>query len=678
MMRDFFALIYFINTGLKKSCVSNKVMDSNLIQRQLQEEEEARRLDLKELKQKQYDKFSVFLSALEDMAKPDIAGWFVDDSRVTKAEDYQKWRKNLKDGVDLLKTNPNLENVTTFLLTLFPPPGESGGDDGEEKEEGELQEEKRDGTVLVPPSENPNFVFELSGYDLNGKLQEVKQRDIDYQSRVGELPFIKELKPPRQLLILIDNKSYRGDINLLINPIINKYFDNPPQPYIVRQFNQLNPNLYESLTNLIFVIGTKNELSRLNRIQIESYYNNLSNDGSLVFISTEPEAQPVFSHQCKNTQFTTDTDEPPNLRDRFIKFFAGHFFYMKRFVNDNCPLSNVSNCPSKYSPAFATFKYPSQNTDPPLRVSDIDLTTAGWVYLENDELKIGHPTHLVASRHEYLPLNVVSSIDKARHLKTILDNDWSTLLIARQEREERIQDSVIRATKAIDVKIEQENIRYSNLGVTNLGPVREREIHEFKLNSLNQQKGFILNHMLYIQKLNQKFKFLWVRGGGNCLFLSLNSMFALKGMPLLTFDLITRAAVAFLQTFIEPLPQISEEIYMFFQTTMGNPADQIIPTSKEQLYTFVFENLYYETRETYWVYIICWYLRISVSLVKVSVGSELDLQLFKPLDVKYNLNLYDLHFEEGSFPTFYVFLKFGGHYYPMFPVQTIPEKTADW
>ena len=548
-------------------------------------------------------------------------------------------RKNLKDGVDLLKTNPNLENVTTFLLTLltlFPPPS----DDGEKKEEGELQEQKGDGIIVVAPSKNPNFVFELPGYDLNEKLKEVKLRDIDYQSPIGELPFIAKLTPPKRLIILIDNKSYNGDVNFLIDPIINKYFDNPPRPYTVTKFNQLNPVAHEALTNFIFVIGTKHELRNLEHDQIVSYHRNLSESGSLVFISTEQEAQPVFSHQCKNTQFITNFDEPPSLRDRFIKFFAGHFFYMKRFVNADCPRENISNCPSKYSPAFATFKYPSQNTDPPLRASDINLRTAGWVYLEDDELKVGHPAHLVPSNHEYLPLNVVSSVEKANHLKTVLDNDWSTLWVAGQKD----SGNIVRALREV------------------------------------------------IDKLNSKFKFLWVRGGGSCLFVALNASFALKFRPLLTFEMVTHAAVGFLLTFVEPA---SDDQFNILSTTVFNITqivnkrdaktgavrsveEEIFPQTKEEIYNIVFENLNQGTRGVYWIFFLCWYLHIEIIMV-VQERQRLNPYVLhvKPLDPTQPFNLFDPTYLKGSFPKFYIYLE-GGHYYPMFPVQTIPDNIEDW
>ena len=408
-----------------------------------------------------------------------------------------------------------------------------------------------------------------------------------------------------------------------LKTIVQKYFPN----FNARNLDHHLKDPSESNIDFIFLIDTKANLR--NYAQYNVLFQKLKTTGSLVLMYTdsEPEELPIYTHQLKRTYFLEN--EPNDLNNYFVKFFAGHIFYMKR----NCSFhQDVTKCPALVTPSFATFTLPPSSVSPVLNMQTAEefwiLTMQPNKTLDVYRRTRNSPELSVFAENSYLPLNFMETWEAADKTSSTLSNSWSSVTDATR--------STVHMREPVKVLF-----------------------------------GII----------DKYFKSFWVRGGGNCFFLALNMLFALKGMPLLTLELVVEAAMTFLSKFVAPLSQeqLEANAFFFFQTKervivgdVERERDYNVPTNKEETYRFVFNNLSHSVKELYFSDIIATFFNIKIVIVAMQQRGRPQWEFYSRKPVVSLQGGMPETDDTRSYPTFHV-LNYEGHYYPLFPVKQVPE-----
>lgn len=413
-----------------------------------------------------------------------------------------------------------------------------------------------------------------------------------------------QLPPPEPVNQSTRFLIYSSNPNLTEQNLLENYSDNV-DPIIEKSFlgnyrskRSFVKDLPDSgQYDIIFVIDTS---ANLQTLPFDHLYNLLKMSGYLVLMDIhENDPDRVTLDQIfKYTKFIALSDAPRILNLYFMYFNAGHIFYMKR------QLKGDAMSPSLVSPLFATFSY-NKNTRSAEEVLFNVKNEVFKVELAQERFIIV-PVHGAAQG--YLPLNYVSNRGFAAGLQTVLSQNWY-----------KIEDC------------------YGDLSRTN----RPDLAH-------------------FIRRLDSYFRTIQVRGGGNCMFLALNALFALKAMPLL--DL--RTLLDGINNFLLQLNQNGFQNWFYIK-----PLDNSLPMTLLEVQSDLIQD-YFDpnNRSLTWLNLLSHILKIRIVLFDISSAMEpIKNFAYVPqlsVDSEDQVPLSEL-------PTFFLFLN-RGHYYPLFPVRDLP------
>lgn len=213
------------------------------------------------------------------------------------------------------------------------------------------------------------------------------------------------------------------------------------------------------------------------------YADRLKDNGSMILLNTRTSQFPVVRKQLCDTLFEVSFLDPVpvELSDFFVPFFAGHIFYMKR-------LPDSDNAHALIAPILATFQFPKSDVE--RFITSLGLSKVFAVEETKDgSLVVTEKVVVASERDNVLPINYCSTKEKAKFLVENLSSDWST---------------VIDATKT----------QYAN------EPLRK----------LNQ---YFKSYLVYNFNANKS------------LFTAINTLFALRGIPLLTVQSVLQNLMAY-------------------------------------------------------------------------------------------------------------------------------------
>lgn len=421
-----------------------------------------------------------------------------------------------------------------------------------------------------------------------------------------ETPRLKILTKANETL----NKAQKNAVYTNIQAIYSKYFSPVYK-------NKLSiPDVVEEGNNidLMFVIDSIPNFKNLyTTTDILNMYNDLKDNGFLVFISTDLPLQNIHQHQLKNTLFPFELSEPTDLERYFESFFAGHVFYMKRVIKPTNP--SASSLPM-ISPSFATFPLESAKTDTFMRISEVTKDTRLLEFAGRDWVTRALPKLTpYFGDSEVLPINVVRTRDKANSLQMELLSNWSSVL---------------------DVHFDE-----------------------------SQQ------YLRFVQSLNNHFVSFLVTKGSNSFFCALNTLFALKGMPLLSWDNLVQGATQYLSTLFSKADSRNiRSIQHYLTTTVIVEENKKIkkqPLNQSEAFEMVFSNFSLPQVEMYWFDIVATVFKVEIILVQMPTGAQ-NFQFLrkKPINWTAPFQFPDLQVISDSFPQFHL-CKVNDSFSPLFP-----------
>lgn len=388
-----------------------------------------------------------------------------------------------------------------------------------------------------------------------------------------------------------------------IDPIISKSFYGNLR---TKQFFENNLRNTNGEYDIIFVIDTEQFIQSLN---FGDLYDRLKITGYLVLM-TVPEnprllGRPIDTEEMvKYTQFLNREEEPESLKQNFILFRDGHIFYMKRLQKNNL------HSPTYISPLFATFSY-SQNSLVSQEVIKDWSTTTNLFKVELDASEKRVVVKQTAATHQgYLPLNYVSGRGHANSLELELNLNWYKVSDCYKD-ETRMRDEL----------------------------------------------------RVLVKSLDPYFRTFPVRGGGDCMFVALNHLFALKAMRLLDIRVL-----------FENINNLLLNLYQNdFQTWfIINVIDNKTPMSIQEVQQdLIIDSNDASNRSTAWLQLLAQILNIRIVLFdsRISYPHQLiygHVSRFSTDDInKVPLN---------EMPTFFI-LNIHGHFYPLFPVRDLAFNT---
>ena len=371
----------------------------------------------------------------------------------------------------------------------------------------------------------------------------------------------------------------------------------PVQPYQIRKKNGEVSVIELPVTQYdVIIVYTSPQSS--DNIDFESLKKFLKDNGKLVLVFDKD--KPLNS-----TGYTYMNTTQRFLQEEYCYFNTKFAFYMKKLDTGFC----------FYSSALATFPYPKPtefnvNIAPSKRVTNVFAITqsdAGPLivkYLNDIE-------NTSESKLLCLPMNYIhtNSRGAAEELLHIINSDW---------------DKISEILRSFDLSNE-------------------------RLKKLNR---------LHLE-IDLFFRSTIVRGGGNCMFLAINELLALKSLPLITLESLFAKVIEF--------------VNLLNFNFMYAPD---FPDNKQQaVQNFINDYMQLNNRDAMWCFVIAYMYNIEIVLFNISPDQhEHNVIDYKPIG-SFTAGS-DANFVEAKNGKFFIARNARTHYYPLFPIYTYPATVS--